>query len=151
MTSEQEPLPNVLLVGHHCEETRPNVIIVTHVFVLLLTPDQLSVAIFLCLCSDQVKRERRDLRGGGRRISGGRNDDIASLSFHGMHRQRRGIKHLLKSDNGDVSLQFVLFPLSSQFIVDFASAEDHPLHLGWVLTRRALVRNQPLEFSACRH
>lgn len=67
-----------------------------------------------------------------------------------MLRQRKGIKHLFKSDDGNVSLQFLLLPLFSQFIVDFASAEDHPLHLGWVLTRRALVWDQPLEFSACR-
>ncbi len=68
-----------------------------------------------------------------------------------MLRQRRGIKHLLKSDDGDVALQFLLFPLFSQFIVDFASAEGHPLYLSWVLARRALVWNQPLEFSACRY
>lgn len=63
MTSEQKPLPNGFLVGHHREETWPDVVIVAHVLVLLLTPDQLSVGIFLCLRSDQVKRERRNLRG----------------------------------------------------------------------------------------
>lgn len=60
-------------------------------------------------------------------------------------------KNLFKSDDGNVSLQFVLSPLSSQFIVDFASAENHPLHLIRVLSREALVWNHPFEFSACRH
>lgn len=58
-----ETLPDWLLVGQHCKETWSDVIIVAHILVLLLTPDQLSVGIFLCLCSDQVKWKWRDLIG----------------------------------------------------------------------------------------
>ena len=61
--AEQKPLPNGPLVGDHSEETWPDVIVVSHVLVLLLTPDQLSVAVLLRLRLDQVKREWRDLRG----------------------------------------------------------------------------------------
>lgn len=51
-------------VGHHCEEPRPDVVVVAHVLVLLLTPDQLCVGVLFCLHSDQVERERGDLRRG---------------------------------------------------------------------------------------
>ena len=50
-------LPYRFLVGHHSEETGLDVVIVTHVLVLLLTPDQLSVAIAADLGLDQVKGE----------------------------------------------------------------------------------------------
>lgn len=56
-----EILPNWLPVGQHCEETWPNVIVVAHVLVLLLTPDQLCVDVLLGFCPDQVEREWRDL------------------------------------------------------------------------------------------
>lgn len=69
MRREQKSLPNGLLVGHHCEETRPDVIVVAHVLVLLLTPDQLGVGIFLCLYSDQVKREWGDLGGEAKELA----------------------------------------------------------------------------------
>lgn len=67
--TQAQLLPNRLPVGHHCEETRPNIIVVAHVLVLLLTPDQLCVDVLLSFCSDQVKREWRDLgqRRGRRR------------------------------------------------------------------------------------
>ena len=58
-------LPNRLLVGQHCEETWSDVIVVAHVLVLLLAPDHLSAGVFLCLRSDQVEWERRDLRRAG--------------------------------------------------------------------------------------
>lgn len=38
-----------------------DVVVVTLVFMLLLTPDQVSVGIFLSLSFHQVKRERREL------------------------------------------------------------------------------------------
>lgn len=58
----KKPIPNRSLVGHDREETWPDVIIVAHVLVLLLTPDQLRAGVFFCLRSDQVGWEWGDLR-----------------------------------------------------------------------------------------
>ena len=53
--------PNRFLIGHHGEEARPDVVIVTHVLVFLLAPDQLGVGEALHLSPHQVEGERRDL------------------------------------------------------------------------------------------
>lgn len=69
-------------------------------------------------------------------------------TFLVMLKQNRGITYLLQSYNGNITVQFLLFPLFSQFIVDFSSAENHSLYFVWILACGTLVWNQSLKFRA---
>lgn len=90
----------MLLVGQHGEETRPDVIVVAHVLVLLLTPDQLCVGILFCLGSDQVKWERGDLRRGNEECETEENHKWELLFSQCV----KGNLYLFESDDGNVLL-----------------------------------------------
>ena len=53
--------PNRFLMGHHGAEAWPDVVVVTHVLVFLLAPDQLGVGVPFHFAPHQVEGERRDL------------------------------------------------------------------------------------------
>lgn len=98
---------------------------------LLLTPHQLGLGVHLGFGFDQVEWKWRDLKSREEEKS---NNNPLSVQFALLR-----FGDLFESDDSNFSLQFLLFSFFSQIIVDFSTAEDHPLHAGWVLSCRTVI------------